>query len=145
LKVTGGGEEHRSAKKHLIKQYQLATRKGHIVLHDEMTIREISTFSKKETPGGNTTYKAQSGHDDCIMTLVDLSSVFEHPIYKAIIDDFVDNHMEEGKVREIIMKYLDMDEDKTLLNFKDIYSNIYKKKYPIGVRNISNWWGTGNS
>jgi hypothetical protein len=51
-----------------------------------MNINEISVFTKKITASGNFTYQCESGHDDLTMTLLSLSSVFNHVQYKNLID-----------------------------------------------------------
>ena len=78
-------------KKILIKDYQSNTKKGNIVVHDQYTITEISTFTKHETPGGDITYKAESGHDDAIMSCITLSSVFGMIAYKDAVDNLVES------------------------------------------------------
>lgn len=76
-------------KKLLVKDYQTNTKKGNIVIHDQYTINEVSTFIKHETPSGGITYKAESGHDDCVMTCVVLSTVFNMTSYKDAVDHLI--------------------------------------------------------
>jgi hypothetical protein len=88
-KSTKLGIKINSNKKLLVKDYQTNTKKGNIIVHDQYTITEISTFTKHETPGGDITYKAESGHDDAIMTAIVLSSVFSMVAYKDAIDNLI--------------------------------------------------------
>jgi hypothetical protein len=76
-------------KKILVKDYQSNTKKGNIVVHDQYTITEISTFTKHETPSGDITYKAESGHDDAIMSCIVLSTVFGMVAYKDAVDNLI--------------------------------------------------------
>ncbi len=76
-------------KKLLVKDYQANTKKGNIVVHDQYTITEISTFTKHETPSGDITYKAESGHDDAIMSCIVLSTVFSMVAYKDAVDAMI--------------------------------------------------------
>ncbi|MFW6243474.1 MAG: terminase large subunit domain-containing protein, partial [bacterium] len=87
-------------KKLLVKDFQSNTKKGNIVIHEHSTITEMSTFTKHETPSGDITYKAESGHDDCIMTTIILSSVFSNISYKDAIDMLVDTM--GGSITDII-------------------------------------------
>ena len=76
-------------KKILVKDYQSNTKKGNIIVHEQYTITEISTFTKHETPSGDITYKAESGHDDAIMSCIVLSTVFGMVAYKDAVDALI--------------------------------------------------------
>jgi len=102
MKITGG--ENEASKKLLVKSLQMAIKKQLIAIHNSININEITTFTKKITPGGNFTYACSTGHDDCVMTLVDLASVFSHVQYKNMVDDLFANL--ESKSKSIIEKYL---------------------------------------
>jgi len=102
MKITGG--ENEASKKILVKSLQGAVKKQLIKLHNDVNINEISKFTKHETPGGNFTYKCSGGHDDTVMTLVSLSSVFSHVQYKNLIENFMENHL-TSEERAVIDKY----------------------------------------
>lgn len=77
-----------SNKKLLLKDFQDAVKKDSMVLHNEDNIIELKSFSKKETPSGELTFKSESGHDDCVMSLINLSSIFDTSDYKDMIDHY---------------------------------------------------------
>ena len=88
IKITGG--EQQAAKKILVKSLQGAVKKQLIKLHNDVNINEISVFTKKETAAGNFTYQCESGHDDTVMSLVTLSSIFTHVQYKNLIESILE-------------------------------------------------------
>lgn len=127
LKVTGG--ENDSSKKMLIKDLQDAVKLNKIVLYNDININELSTFVKKDTIGGNYTYRAESGHDDMVMTAVNVCTVFKHPQYKNLIDIYM-NEL-DANIRDIINKYAfeisGPNNDNPIKNFSGSYSSVYNK------------------
>jgi len=113
-------------KKLLIKDYQVNTRKGNLILHDKYTIQEVTTFTKQDTPSGDVTFKSESGHDDAIMSCIVLSSAFSHIAYRDMIDNLID--FLGGELSDIIKeKKTQFQEDAPdLSTFAGGYSKIYK-------------------
>jgi len=71
----------------MVKDYQdLMISKG-FTINNEETVREITTFVKHTTTAGNTRYAADVGHDDCVMTIVNASSVFAKNEFKEMVED----------------------------------------------------------
>jgi hypothetical protein len=71
----------------MVKDYQdLMISKG-FTINNEETVREITTFVKHTTTAGNTRYAADVGHDDCVMTIVNASSVFTKNDFKEMVED----------------------------------------------------------
>lgn len=71
----------------LVKDYQdLMMSKG-FSINNEDTIREITTFVKHITVAGNTKYAADVGHDDCVMTIVNATSVFKRNDFKEMVEE----------------------------------------------------------
>lgn len=143
----------------LIKEYQNAIKNYKMILHEEMSIREISTFTKRESTGGNITYKAESGHDDCIMTLINLSSIYDHVEYKNLIDSYIQFDLTD-EYRKIIFDFVENIDDGSVANlnsfgstFSKIYKkdtnlndnekfmDIYRKNTGTNIKNLGNWWG----
>ena len=122
-------------KKLLVKDFQSNTKKGNIIIHDQSTITEISTFTKHETPSGDITYKAESGHDDCIMTTIVLSSIFSNISYRDAIDMLVESM--GGSITEIIKSDIlsQYQNDQPDLN---TIGSAYKKVYGKGLLNKPN-------
>ena len=128
-------------KKLLIKDYQINTKKGNIVLHDRYTIQEVSTFTKQETPSGDITFRSESGHDDAIMTCIVLSSAFSHIAYKDMVDALIDDL--GGNLSDIIKEKREkINEDTPDFNtFSSGYSKVYKKG--IGKTGFPQWNSVG--
>jgi len=61
---------------------------GHIIIYDYFTISEIENFEDKN---GNGTYAASYGHDDIIMTLVQIPLLKQTPKYKQFCEDMEDD------------------------------------------------------
>jgi len=143
-------------KKYLVKEFQDNVMKDNIMLTNESNIIELKSFAKKETPSGEVTYKSQTGHDDMVMSCVNLASAFNHPYYKDSVDRYIDNGLSED-YKPLIFEYMDRKGDNSGLKaISGIYSKIYKKgvigsdnqiffprldkKYNLGIKNIENWY-----
>lgn len=95
-----------SRDKHLIvdKDFQQAVKKRKMIIHNDVNISEISTFSKQVTPGGNVTYKAETGNDDCVMTNVLLSTVYDNVGFKNLVDMYISNEL-DGDILQFVEKF----------------------------------------
>ncbi len=79
----------------LVKDYQdLMTSKGFLI-NNEDTIREITTFIKHTTAAGNVRYAADVGHDDCVMTIVNSSSIFKKNEFREMCDEWLNKYMDK--------------------------------------------------
>lgn len=89
--------------KHLIidKEFQQAIKNKKMILHSDININEITTFSKHETASGNITYKAESGNDDVIMSTITLSTCFDNIGYKNLVDMMVNNDLQGDVLRYV--------------------------------------------
>jgi len=87
--------------KHLIidKEFQQSIRNRRMILHSEVNINEITTFSKHETTSGNVTYRAESGHDDVVMSTITLSTAFDNIGYKNLVDMLVNCNLSGDVLR----------------------------------------------
>ncbi len=73
----------------LVKDYQERMGSRSIIVTNLETITEMTTFIKHTTNAGNVVYRADgSQHDDQVMTIVNMSSVFEKTDFKNIIEDY---------------------------------------------------------
>lgn len=91
------GIKLRQQKNMFVKSYQKALKRGDIIIHHELTFREMTKFIKKEIPSG---YKFEAGagaHDDIVMTLVELSTVFENVKFHDLVNNFMDSLPESVK------------------------------------------------
>ncbi len=73
-----------SNKKDDVKIWIEAMEQDNIYIDEPNTALEVENFIKIETKSGNITYKADSGHDDICMTLVNGASIFETPEWKTM-------------------------------------------------------------
>lgn len=81
------GIKLRSNKNLYVKNYQTRVKCGDIIIHEETTLREMTTFIKKESSNGSTSYSADAGsHDDITMTIVEMSTAFENTIFHNLVD-----------------------------------------------------------
>ena len=89
--------------KHLIidKEFQQSIRNRRMILHSDININEITTFSKHESISGNITYKAESGNDDVVMTTITLSTCFDNVGYKNLVDMLVNNDLQGDTLRYV--------------------------------------------
>lgn len=67
--------------------------KGQIDTNDLITIGELENFEDKN---GNGSYKASSGHDDSIMTFVQIPAIEQTPKYKQWVEEFEASKIENN-------------------------------------------------
>jgi len=72
-----------------------------MVLHSDININEITTFSKHETGSGNITYKAESGNDDVVMSTITLSTCFDNVGFKNLVDMYINNNLQGDVLRYV--------------------------------------------
>lgn len=89
----------------MIKDYQDAVKRNALIVSHQTCIEEIKMFTKKETPSGEFTFQCESGHDDTVMTLVNLSSAFNNIGFKDLVDNYVNYSMSPDN-RRILESYL---------------------------------------
>lgn len=77
----------------MVKDYQTFIQNKSIVLNNEDTIRELTTFVKHTTAAGNTKYMADgSAHDDCVMTVVNLTTIFNKHHFEEMIAEWSEKY-----------------------------------------------------
>lgn len=82
------GKKVNSNKRDDVKLYIDAIEKDNILVNETNTILEMENFIKVETRSGNITYKADSGHDDIVMTMVNGSTIFESQEWKNMCHEY---------------------------------------------------------
>lgn len=113
------GIKLRQNKNLFVKEYQKRMKCGDIMVHEEETIKEITTFIKKETNAGNYTFEADGGNnDDICMTIVEVSTVFENVLFKDIVDRLMDNI--DPIIRDKIEKALGESPHTTTIDYSSI-------------------------
>lgn len=93
----------------LVKDYQDLMMSKSFYINNEDTIREITTFVKHTTSAGNTRYAADIGHDDCVMTIVNATSIIKKPEFKEIVDEWSSKSLDREVMTYInnILKNID--------------------------------------
>ena len=84
----------------LVKDYQDNMDKKNFIITNEDNIREITTFVKHITSSGNIRYAADMGHDDTVMTLVNLSSVFSKYEFREMVEDYASKSLDNNKLSQ---------------------------------------------
>ena len=115
-------------KKLLLKDFQDAVKKDNMVLHNESTIIELKSFSKKETPSGEITFRSETGNDDCVMSMISLSSLFDNNYYRNMVDTYIDYILTEHD-KQVIVKFLGGKDDGSLVEFQS-FTGAHKRFYP---------------
>jgi hypothetical protein len=72
----------------MVKDYQELMQNKGIIVTNEDNIREITTFVKHVTTSGNIRYAADVGHDDTVMTLVNMTSIFQKNEFKEMVEEY---------------------------------------------------------
>lgn len=115
-------------KKLLLKDFQDAIKKDNMVLHNDSTIVELKSFSKHETPSGEITFRSETGNDDCVMSMIVLSSLFDNMTYKNMVDTYSDYNLNERE-KQVLIKFLGSKDDGSLAEYQS-FSGAYKRFYP---------------
>lgn len=131
----------------LVKDYQdLMYSKG-FAINNEDTIREITTFVKHTTTAGNTRYAADVGHDDCVMTIVNATSLFAKSEFREMIDEYANKQLEKEMLTYINqcmnnIDYIQGVDYGQLLKVKNQVKNT--SKYKNSSTKGSNWFGSSS-
>jgi len=72
----------------MVKDYQDLMQSKGLIVTNEDNIREITTFVKHVTTSGNIRYAADVGHDDTVMTLVNMTSIFQKSEFREIVEEY---------------------------------------------------------
>lgn len=83
------GLKIRSNKNLFVRDYQKRIKIGDIIIHEEETLKEMTTFVKKETRAGNISFEADSGHDDIVMTIVSTATTFDNTLLHELISNYM--------------------------------------------------------
>ena len=85
----------------LVKDYQGLLQSKSIIITNEENIREITTFVKHITSSGNIRYAADVGHDDTVMTVVNMTSIIQKYEYKEMVEEWINNFLPKDLVTYI--------------------------------------------
>lgn len=103
----------------IVKNFQMIINSNSMIINEPGTIKQLDTFVKHDTKAGNVVYKAETGHDDDIMTCINASTIFDMTEYRNMCD-MVYNELSKEEIEVITNKLNE--------NIEDIYSaaNILK-------------------
>jgi len=116
--------------KHLIidKEFQQAIKHRKMILHSDININEITTFSKHETFSGNISYRAESGNDDVVMSTITLSTCFDNVGYKNLVDMYTNTDLQGDVLRYIESITNNTNNTNGLIG---AYSRVYRRRPEI--------------
>jgi hypothetical protein len=114
-------------KKLLLKDFQDAVKKDNMILHNENNIIELKSFSKHETSSGEITFRSETGNDDCVMTLINLSAIYDHYDFKNLVDSYSDYVMSD-RDKQVMMNFLNTRGAESDINYGIVTKN--KTFYP---------------
>lgn len=117
----------------LVKEYQDKMQDRTIIVTEENTISEMITFIKHTTSAGNVRYAGDgSSHDDCVMTIVNLTSIFGKNDFRGLADEFIDSATSTNTELKIIV-------DSFLKKSEEFFEGVdYKQLLDIRKRHTSN-------
>jgi hypothetical protein len=127
----------------LVKDYQDLMYSKSFGITNEDTIREITTFVKHTTTAGNTRYAADVGNDDCVMSIVNTTSIFGKSEFREMVEEFSNKYLDKEMSNYINQCMNNNDfvqgvDYSQLLRVKNHVRNINKYK---NTSNRSNWFG----
>ena len=126
----------------LVKEYQESMDKRNFIINNEDTIKEITTFVKHITPSGNVRYAADIGNDDCVMTLVNTSSIFSKHSWREIVEDYAPKILDTFLLNQYMdilnnVDYQEATDYRALLNVRK-QRRMYQQYQESNTRNMWN-------
>jgi hypothetical protein len=127
----------------LVKDYQDCMESRNFIINNEETIKEITTFVKHVTTSGNVRYAADVGHDDCVMTLVNTSSIFGKHSYREMVEDYAPDIIDTYQMTQFndFLKNVDYQEGtdyRALLNVRR-QRKMYQQYQEMNTKNLDKW------
>ena len=130
----------------MVKDYQdLMISKG-FSINNEETVREITTFVKHTTTAGNTRYAADVGHDDCVMTIVNTTSVFSKNDFKEMVEDTLQTDSTFKNYVEDCLRGLEYSETVDYSQLLSVRRKILNRNKIVNDTNSTgvNWFNSGS-
>lgn len=114
-----------------VKSYIDCIENDTIYVDEETTLSQMESFIKTETRAGNFTYKADSGHDDYTMTLVNLSTAVETIDYKNMCQSYFSDL--NSTTQALINDAMNLSVNPDVNSFSAMSKNINKVKNNNGT------------
>lgn len=124
----------------LIKKYQDILTNNMINVTNEDTIFEISNFVRNVSSNGTVKYCADIGYDDIVMTIVNVSTIFDKDEYKMMLYEIVDNpKLSDSNIKNILLNNKNIDNENNL-NYSIISDvlNSMRNRYLYNITNQIN-------
>ena len=128
----------------LVKDYQDLMISRGFAINNEETIREITTFVKHTTTAGNTRYAADVGHDDCVMTIVNSTSIFKKSEFREMVEEWSSKFTDRDLMSYIngCLKNFDYVEGVDYGQVLKVRRNFQNRNKNTGLdNNIGTWFG----
>lgn len=111
-------------KKELVKSYTIAIEEDRLFVDERKTLEQMDSFIKVETRSGDYTYRADSGHDDIVMTLVIGSTFLETQDFKNVC---YSSYLElNNEWQKAIDNSMDLNYNPDPINYKNLGKSIAK-------------------
>ena len=129
----------------MVKDYQDRMADRSIIVSEHETIEEMTTFIKHITSAGNIRYAADgSAHDDSVMTLVNMTSIFPKNEYKGIVEEFL-SEMRDTSFKHIIDEILKTVEYTESVDYGQLLEIRRRKmSYTKRMQEARKGWGLNN-
>lgn len=129
----------------LVKEYQERMEMKCISITNETNITEITTFIKHTTNAGNIRYAADgSSNDDCVMTIVNISSIFKKNTFRQIIDEVIEK-ITDPLIKDALAEMEKNTEYTESLDYTQVLNirkrHLNQNRYKNDVLNQPNIWG----
>jgi hypothetical protein len=111
-------------KKELVKSYTVAIESDTLYVDERKTLEQMDSFIKVETKSGDYTYKADSGHDDIVMTLVTGSTFVETPDFKSVC--YAAYQELNSEMQKLIDQSMDLNYNPDAISYKNLGRAISK-------------------
>lgn len=112
----------------MVKEYQERMQDRSIVVSEQNTIEEMTTFIKHTTSAGNIRYAADgNANDDTVMSIVNMTSIFGKSEFKQLIEEVLND----------LSKSLKDFIDETLKSIEYIEAPDYTQMHEIRKRKLS--------
>jgi hypothetical protein len=126
----------------LVKEYQDRMEDRTIIISNESNISEVTTFIKHTTSAGNIRYAADgSSHDDTVMTIIDMCSIFTKNEFKQMCEDYI-NNIEDTIIKKYINSIFEQIEHKEGVDYTQLLDIRRKNIARNRIKNdiLSNKW-----
>lgn len=121
------GKKVKQDKKDDVKLYIKYIEDDTIFVDEVNTQLEMENFIKVETRAGNITYKADAGHDDIVMGLVNMSTLFETREWQNLCHEYYTKELTKEQ-QEMVDRALDLGYNPNAQGYKSLSKALNKSR-----------------